>query len=145
MCWICAVATTRPGRTGLMKLADRLIVAMRASSGRREQMDAAHGVEQHQGDAAMRDAVLAEVPLLDLELDVGAVRGRDPAAVAEQALERAGRGPLGLAPELADELVDCFLLCRPRAGTGPLTNPAPAVLASPGESRRGALHARAAG
>jgi putative SOS response-associated peptidase YedK len=79
------------------------------------------------------------VPLLDFELDVGAVRGRDPAAVAEQALERAGRRRLGLAPELTDEIVDRSLLCRPRAGAGPLTKPAPADLASPA-GRAGTLY-----
>ncbi|MGH6905695.1 MAG: hypothetical protein ACREIR_23500 [Geminicoccaceae bacterium] len=60
----------------------------------------------------MGDAVLAEMARLDLQLDVGAELGRNPGPVAEQALERAGRGPLRLSPEFTDELVDRLLLCR---------------------------------
>jgi hypothetical protein len=110
-------------------------------------MHAADGVEQHQGDAAVGDAVLAEMALLDLQLDVSALLGRDPGAVAEQALERAGRGPLRLSPEFIDELVDCLLLCRscPRALGAPLTKPAGTDLARPPTPVRGhALHAVAA-
>ena len=74
----------------------------------REQVHAAYGVEQHQGDAAVGDAVLAHVPLLHVQLQVGAVRRRQPRPVPDQALEGPGRRPLGVATELADDLADGF-------------------------------------
>jgi hypothetical protein len=74
MRWISAIASTSPGRTRSDEVgreADR-----GETRAHREQMHATFRVEQHQRDTAVGDAVLAEVPFLHLQLDVGAMHGR---------------------------------------------------------------------
>ena len=69
-------------------------------------MHASHGVEEHHRDTAVRDAVLAEVPLLHLQLHISAMYRGQPRSIPDQAFERPGRELLCVPTEFANDLAD---------------------------------------